>query len=71
MVWMNQPTLQQKVGAAIYVLSMRPELPGVQTTNTLMWPYRQRLAEGVPDRAPAWAARLPPYEEEDVRRQAA
>lgn len=71
MVWMNQPSLQQKVSAAIYVLSMRPNLPGVQTTNTLMWPYRQRLAEGVVDRAPAWAALLPPYGDDDVRRQAA
>ena len=36
---MQQPTLEQKVSAAIYVLSMRPELPGVRTVNTLMWPY--------------------------------
>lgn len=34
-----QPTLASKVGAAFYVLSMRPELPGVRTINTLMWPY--------------------------------
>lgn len=40
MIEMKQPTLSQKVSAAFYVLSMRPELPGVKTVNTLMWPYR-------------------------------
>lgn len=68
---MQQPTLAQKVSAAIYVLSMRPELPGVKTINTLMWPYMvppltpvSMLEEDAP--AGPWI-----LEPDDVRRQAA
>ena len=66
-----QPTLVQKVTAAIYVLSMWPELPGVRTINTLMWPYQtppltpRQLVQGESPQGP-W---IP--EPDDVRRQAA
>ncbi len=68
---LQQPTLAQKVSAAIYVMSMWPELPGVATINTLMWPYMvppltpvSMLDEGAP--AGPWG-----LEPGDVRRQAA
>lgn len=35
----KQPTLAQRVSAALYVISCRPTLPGVRTIDTLMWPY--------------------------------
>lgn len=35
----KQPTLAQRVSAALYVISCRPTLPGVRTVDTLMWPY--------------------------------
>jgi len=36
----KEPSLALRVGAAIYVMSMWPVLPGVGTINTLMWPYQ-------------------------------
>ncbi len=35
----KQPSLTQRVSAALYVISCRPTLPGVKTIDTLMWPY--------------------------------
>jgi hypothetical protein len=65
----QQPTLAQKAGAAIYVMSMWPELPGVGTINTLMWPYQAPPMHTMPEspnvRGP-WIR-----EPDDVRRQAA
>lgn len=66
---MKQPSLAQKVGAAVYVMSMWPELPGVATVNTLMWPYMTPPMESqtaLPAAGALWIA-----EPDDVRRQAA
>jgi hypothetical protein len=35
----KQPTLAERVSAALYIISCRPMLPGVKTIDTLMWPY--------------------------------
>lgn len=66
---MKQPTLAEKVGAAIYVLSMRPDLPGIRTINTLMWPYQAPPTRSTPINGNLTGPWIP--EPEDVRRQAA
>ena len=62
-----RPILRAKIGCALYVLSIWPELPGVATINTLMWPYKQRYDAAQTNNDPGPWIEGP----EDIRRHAA
>ena len=69
MIEMKQPPLSHKVTAAINVMMTWPELPGVGTVNTLMWPYKRPPLLPTEEEAATLEGRWV-KEPDDVRRHA-